>query len=199
MAHVHLAHFEMEIKRHLMCVCGDRLKRENTHILARIHTFYPFSLSLTFIISFARSSFGHASFGVCCRPTLTHSTENGQISHKTHGIIFSGTQTIHKAAIYRLKEKIVEEWKKNACILCMAINNGTKWIFMCCLLFKYTFSVLSDVASRCLVRLWKSNVFTAQCGRVREVRMQRKKTSVIIFYAYRRNNFKLTQHSHKSF
>lgn len=99
-----------------MCVCGDRMKGKYPYFLS-VHS-PSISLSLA-------PYFGHASFGVCCTQTHTHGEpEHRQISHKTHEIIFSGTQTIRKAATYRLKEKIVEERRKKR--VYKAINNGTK-------------------------------------------------------------------------
>lgn len=88
MAHVHLTHFEMEIKRHLMCVCGDRMKGKYPYFLS-VH-------SLAVYLSLAPSLDTHHLVFVVREQTHTHthSIEHRQISQKTHEIIFSGTRTI---------------------------------------------------------------------------------------------------------
>lgn len=179
MAHVHLTHFEMEIKRHLMCVCGDSMKGKYPYSLS-VHSL-SFYLFLHFARSLTPSLDTHHLVFVVRKHIHTEQPASTNFTQNTRNYLFRHSNNPQSCNIQIERENRRGVEKKR---VRKAINNGTKWIFMCCLLFKYTFSVLSVVASN--VRCVYGRVMFSQrkTSRVRSEVWIQKKTSVIIIYAY---------------
>lgn len=163
-----------------------------------IHTLYPFTPppSISFSISLARplapSLDTHHLVFVVRKHIHTEQPASTNFTQNTRNYLFRHSNNPQSCNIQIERENRRGVEKKR---VRKAINNGTKWIFMCCLLFKYTFSVLSVVASNVWCVYGRVMFSQRKTSRVRSEVWIQKKTSVIIIYAYIRNFILFQAHS----